>query len=500
MDENNDKLQVIARKRNALDLSSYTFGKIPPQAKDLEEAVLGACLLEKNAVVIALQVLRPEMFYVNAHQLVFSSIIRLFGKAKPVDILTVTEDLKANGSLETAGGPFAITELTSRIASGANVEYHARIVKEKWLGREIIRISSESIKQAYEDTEDPLECLGNAVNAFATLLNDVAAGQSKSFTESVDKVFANIALAINRGEEQKHVVGLSTGNYMLDKKSLGYSAPNFVIVAGRNTDGKTSLASIEGPLQNAKNGIPVGIFTLEMSQDEIIQKMAARESGVDVDKIRSGRLTADEQHLLSQSQELIRNLPIQIYDKGGLAMPELSAVAKGWKAKYGTKYFVIDYLQLLKLGILHRYTREQEISEISRSLKSLAKELDSPVIAIAALSRNLESRSGWDRRPKDSDLREGGSLEYDADIIVYVFRPENHNLEKFDDGTSTKNAIELIISKNKLGLRGIVKQSVHNGTGRLTDFVDYKTLDLPTPVTPLKSYTDPTTTDDDVPF
>lgn len=453
------------------DLSTYTFGKIPPSARELEVAVIGACMLEKDAVITAIAILKPNHFYVSAHELVYSAIVRLFSRNEPVDMLTVTEDLKKHGSLEQVGGAYGVTQFTERIASGANVEYHARIVKQKWVQRERIRIASEQMKDAYEETSDALEGLGDCVTQFSDLLNEIASGAYKSFSDTVSETFKQISLAASKSEDDKYVIGLTTGIHNLDLKTLGYNAPNLVLLAGRNSDGKTSLM-LHSVLANAKRNVSVGIFSLEMSQEEIIQKLAGLETGIETERIRSGRVNRYEWEKLEEVRELLTSLPVYISDKGAIELSELSAIAKGWKAKYGVQIIFIDYLQLMEIQD-KKITHEQKVSKISRGLKALAKELRTPVVAVASLSRNLESRTGFDKRPRDSDLREGGSLEYDADMIVFVFRPENHGLKAYEDGRPTDNTVELNVSKNRLGGRGLVVQQINNGTGKMSDVNGY---------------------------
>lgn len=448
------------------DLSTYAFGKIPPQNKEIEVAVLGGIMLDSGAMIQVAQILKPDHFYVNAHNLVYSAMVRLFSESKPIDILTVSEELKRTDSLENAGGRYAVTQLTENIMSSAHIEHHARIVKEMWVKREIIRVSSTQIKNAYEDSSDSLELLGTAVNDFGGILNEVTSGSVKPFYQVVDETFKGIAQAALKSDDEKYVIGLSTGVYSLDHKTLGLSSPDFILYAGRPRAAKTTLA-IAGALKNAKDGIPQGIFSLEMSENQLVLKMAAMETGIDLELLRSGRATREEWERIDAAQELIRGLPIYVYDRRGIYMSELKAIAKGWKAKYGVKAFYVDYIQLLKYDD-KRLTREQEVSAISRELKALARDVECPVVGICALSRKLEDRGGWDKRPKDSDLREGGSLEFDPDMIIFVFRPENHGLMD-DEGISTQGVVEFIVAKNRLGSLGIVRKYINDGTGVFMD-------------------------------
>ena len=443
-----------------------TFGKIQPQATDLEIAVLGACLIDNTCPLIVVGILKPEHFYANHHQLIYSSIVRLFAKNEPIDILTVTEDLKTEGSLGQSQGAAYISELTNRIASAANAEYHCRIIKQKWIQRQLIKITLNQLKTAYDDTTDVIEQLGSAANEFTNLINEVASGSVKPFVEIVDETFEGMAKAALKKADEKYIIGKSTGVYELDLLTLGYNDSDFIVLSGRPKDGKSTLA-ITGVLQNAKKGIPSGLFTLEMSKEQIVLKMAAMETGIDIQILRAGRATKEQWKTIHEAQAYIRELPVYVYDKRGLYVSEVIGVAKGWKSKYGVQWLALDYVQLLKSED-KKLTREQEISHISRQLKQLAGDLNAPVVAVAALSRALESRAGWDKRPKDSDLREGGSLEYDPDMIIHVFRPENHGLSD-RDGEPTNGMIELIVSKNRLGSLGIVRKYIEDSTGILGD-------------------------------
>lgn len=453
--------------RNEIDLSVYTFGKIPPQSRDLEEAVLGACMLESDKVHEAIMILKPEHFYLTAHTHIFSAVVRIYSRNEPVDILTVVEDLKKHGLLDDVGGAYYVTGLCERVASAGNIESHARIIKQKWVQRELIKLNSVAMKESYEDTADVFETLGNCMSEFSKLLNEISSGSTKIFSEVVDETFKGIAVAASKSEDEKYVIGHTTGIADLDRKTLGYNNSDFILIAGRPKDGKTTIAVVSA-LANGKKGVPCGFISLEMSKNQLVMKMAALETGIEIERIRAGRINKLEWGLLDQAQDTIRQMPIFINDRGGVQLHEIEAMAKGWQAKHGIELLFVDYLQLIRFDV-RGGNREQGVSEISRAMKALAKNINIPIIAVSSLSRALENRSGWEKRPKDSDLREGGSLEYDPDMIIFVFRPENHDLTEHE-GAATHKMIELIVSKNRLGSLGIIRQSIDDGSGRLSQF------------------------------
>jgi len=436
-------------QRNGADLSSYIFGKIPPQAKELEEAVLGACMLESDAVMAAVTILKPEYFYVHAHQLIFSAFVRLLSKNAPVDILTVVQDLKENSSLEAAGGPFAITQLTARIASGANVEHHALIVKQQWMKREVIRVCSSYIKDAYEDTADPFDLVGNAAGELSAVLDS----NHKSTTFFASQLAKNILDADAAAKnEEKYVVGLGSGIYSLDRVTLGFCPGDLVIIAGRPGDGKTTLG-LHIVRECALHDVPVGLFSLEMSSGQLVNKLIAMHGLLPLRKIRSGTMDSTEWQKYHQIVTAIEDWSIYLNDDAGIGITELCAIAKGWKSKFGIKLLVVDYLQLIGGDTDDRkiQNREQEIASITRRLKKLAKALEIPVIALSQLSRQMEHRGKTERRPVLADLRESGSIEQDADLVIFVFRPDCHGIKDYEDGFSTQNIIEFIVAKNRNG-------------------------------------------------
>jgi len=439
---------AVPRRRENIDLSSYTFGKIPPQAKELEEVVLGAMMLEGNAVATVIDILKPDSFYVNANKLVFLAIHSLFNKSKPIDILTVTEELKLMGKLEDAGGAFYIAELTSRIASAANVEHHARIVAQKFIQRELIRISSDIIKSSYEDTTDVFELLDKAEqNLFS-----VADLNLRRNYEPMNNLLAKALTELEKvRNHQDALSGVPSGFTELDRLTGGWQKPDLVIVAARPGMGKTAFV-----LSIARNAAvdykkPVAIFSLEMSSVQLVNRLVSGEAELEGDKLRRGNLADYEWAQLQHKADQLSDAPIFIDDTPAINIFELRAKCRRLKIQHDVKLFIIDYLQLMsgspdgKAG-----NREQEISNISRSLKSIAKELDVPFIAISQLSRAVETRGG-SKRPQLSDLRESGAIEQDADLVIFLYRAEYYGLDTDEQNNPTRGVGELIVAKHRNG-------------------------------------------------
>lgn len=452
MPENTDilrkPLDVIGRKRETLDLSSYTFGKIPPQAKELEEAVLGAMMLEAGAVAAVIDILKPESFYVNAHQHIFQAIHNLFNKSKPVDILTVTEELKRMGTIEDAGGPFAITELTGRIASAANVEHHARIVAQKFIQRELIRISSEIIKEAYEDTTDVFELLDRAEQNMFSVVDRNLRRSYNPMSNLLSKALTELE---NIKNHQDKLTGIPSGFTELDRVTGGWQKPDLIIIAARPGMGKTSFV-----LSIARNAAvdynkPVAIFSLEMSSLQLVNRLISGEAELEGEKLRRGTLEPYEWMQLEHKAHKLSEAPIYIDDTPAINIFELRAKCRRLKKQHDVQLFIVDYLQLMAASPDSKAgNREQEISNISRSLKSIAKELDTPIIAISQLSRAVETRGGT-RRPQLSDLRESGAIEQDADLVIFLYRPEYYQLDVDENNNPTRGVAEIIIAKHRNG-------------------------------------------------
>ncbi|MFN8699847.1 MAG: replicative DNA helicase [Flavobacteriales bacterium] len=441
-----DRIQGI---RDAMNQSmGVEIGKIPPQAADLEEAVLGALMLDTTALNAVIDILKPSSFYKEAHARIFGAIAELFQKGLPVDILTVTHALRKSGDIELVGGPLYISQLTNRVASSANVETHARIIAQKFIQRELIRISNEIIRDAYDETSDVFDLLDKAENN----LFQVAEGNIR---KNYDKMSSLIKSAMDQIETARQnssgVSGVPTGFNALDRVTGGWQRSDMIIVAARPGMGKTAFVLSMARNMAVDFQVPVALFSLEMSSLQLVQRLIASETEIDGEKLRKGTLEDHEFHQLHQRISRISEAPIFIDDTPALSVFELRAKCRRLKAQHGIQMIIIDYLQLMTAGGDNKIgNREQEISTISRSIKQIAKELDVPVIALSQLSRQVESRTG-EKRPQLSDLRESGAIEQDADIVSFIYRPEYYGFDTDAAGNSTAGRADIIIAKHRNG-------------------------------------------------
>ncbi len=442
------------------DISQFVFGKVPPQARDLEEAVLGALMLEKDALPSVVDFLKPESFYVEAHQLIFKAIVRLFAKSQPVDILTVTDELRKTGELEVAGGAYYVTELTNRVATAANVEFHARIISQKFIQRELIRTSTDIVRDAYEDTTDVFELLDRSEqNLFNITDNNMR--RNHADLDSLIELAKNEIIAAS--EHQDKLTGVASGFTGLDRLTGGWQKSDLIIVAARPGMGKTSFV-----LSMARNAAmmaekPVAVFSLEMASVQLTQRLIAAEASLPIEKLRKGNLAEYEIKQMETKIKQLKTAKIFIDDTPALNVFELRAKARRLKMQHDVQLIIIDYLQLMSgEGGNKNGNREQEISNISRSLKNIAKELNIPVIALSQLSRAVETRGG-DKRPMLSDLRESGAIEQDADMVVFLYRPEYYGMTEDQSGNSNIGKTEVIIAKHRNGaLDSVPLKFVHN--------------------------------------
>lgn len=441
-------IEKIGKKKLSSDLSNYIFGKVPPQARDLEQAVLGALMLEKDALNTVIDIIKPESFYVEANQKIFRCIQRLFSKTEPVDILTVTEELRKSGELEDVGGPYYIMEMTNRVASAANVEYHARIIAQKYIQRELIRISTEIINQAYEDTTDVFDLLDKAEKDIFSITDENLRRNFSSLSHLLLKSMDEIEKAKDHDDA---LTGVPTGFPALDRITSGWQKSDLIIIAARPGMGKTSFV-----LSMARNAAvdfkkPIAFFSLEMGAEQLTKRLISAETELSMDKIIRGNLAPFEwQQLLSKVGSL-QEAPIFIDDTPAINIFELRAKCRRLKTQYNVQLFIIDYLQLMSGTSENRgMNREQEISNISRSLKNIAKELKTPVIALSQLNRSVETRGG-NKKPQLSDLRESGAIEQDADLVLFIYRPETYGLTENENGASTIGMAEIIIAKHRNG-------------------------------------------------
>lgn len=430
------------------------IGKLPPQAVELEEAVLGAMLLEREALSTVIDILSPEAFYKEQNGRVFSAMIALFNRSEPVDILTVTQELKRTGELEIVGGAYYVSALTNRIASSANIEFHARIVAQKYLQRELIRLSTETIKVAYEDSTDVFELLDETTKNIFEILDSNVRKQHDKMSTLIAKAITEIESAAN---QKDGLLGVPSGFTAMDRITGGWQKSDLLILAARPGMGKTAFVVSMAKNAAVEFNKPVAIFSLEMSSLQLVKRLISSETEISQDKILKGNL---DNHEFVQLNERIKKLavaPLYIDDSPALSIFELRAKARRLVENHKVELIIIDYLQLMSGGPDGKGNREQEISQISRGLKSLAKELEIPIIALSQLSRQVENRPGGSKRPQLSDLRESGAIEQDADMVMFIYRPEYYGLEVDENNEPTRGRAEVIIAKNRHGALETVK-------------------------------------------
>lgn len=445
--------------------------RIPPQAIDLEEAVLGALMLEKDALTAVIDILKPEVFYKDAHQTIFKSIQELFKKSEPVDILTVTSELRNMGELENIGGPYYLTQLTNRIASAANIEYHVRIISQKYIQRELISISSEIIRDAFEDTSDVFDMLDNAERKLFDVSESNLRRSPLDMQKLVKEAIDEIEAAKNSGDQLK---GVGSGFTEIDRVTAGWQKSDLIILAARPGMGKTAFVTSMARNMAVELKKPVAFFSLEMSAIQLVTRLISSECEIPADKLRRGNLATAEWEQLNDRIRHLIGAPLFIDDTPALSIFELRAKSRRLKAQHDVQMIIIDYLQLMSVGGDNRGNREQEISMISRSLKALAKELNIPVIAISQLSRAVETRGG-SKKPILSDLRESGAIEQDADLVLFIYRPEYYKIMEWDDSSSTEGQAEIIVAKHRNGsLRDIRLKFI----AQYTKFTDLDTLSV----------------------
>ncbi len=422
-------------------------GRVPPQAVDLEEAVLGALLIDKNALSKIVDILHDAAFYNEKHQHIFKSVVRLFGENQPVDILTVASDLRKEGLMKQAGGEVYLAQLSQKVSSAAHIEYHARIIIQKHIQRELIRISSEIIESAFDETTDVLELLDSSEQK----LFEVAQGNLKRNYESSEALIRQALERIEHISKQEGLSGVPSGFSDLDRITSGWQPSDLIILAARPGMGKTAFVLSMARNMAIEHDKKVAIFSLEMSSVQLITRIISSETGLNSEKLRKGDLTDYEWKNLTSGVVDLEKAKLFIDDTPALSVFDLRAKVRRLASTQGLDVIIIDYLQLMTVGgSKAQGNREQEISTISRSLKSIAKELNVPVIALSQLSRAVETRS-TSKRPQLSDLRESGAIEQDADIVSFIYRPQYYQIEEWEDGSPCENEAEIIIAKHRNG-------------------------------------------------
>jgi replicative DNA helicase len=432
----------------------------------LEEAVLGAMMIDKKGIDDVIDILNPDAFYDTKHQEIYAAIFELFQNSEPIDLLTVSNLLKKNGKLEFVGGDFFLIRLTQKVASSAHIEFHARIILQKYIQRRLISISSEIIENAYDESTDVFDLLDDAEGK----LFEVTQGNLKKSSEDAGSLVKQALKKIQEIGNQEGMSGLATGFTKLDALTSGWQPSDLVIIAARPGMGKTAFV-----ISMAKNmaidfNHGVAVFSLEMSSVQLITRMISSETGLTSEKLRKGNLEPHEWEQLNVKVKKLSDAPIFIDDTPSLSIFDLRAKARRLVSQHGVKIIVIDYLQLMTAGGKAGGNREQEISMISRNLKALAKELSVPVIALSQLSRAVETRGG-SKRPLLSDLRESGAIEQDADIVSFIFRPEYYGMTEWDDDEHTpcEGQGEFIVAKHRNGGLDNIRLKF---TGHLAKFSD----------------------------
>ena len=423
-------------------------GRMQPRDKDLEEAVLGALMLEKDAYTTVCDILKPESFYEPANQKIYEAIQQLGAQQRPIDMLTVTEQLRLNDALDEVGGPVFISELTSKVASGAHVEYHARIVAQKYLARELISFASQIESKAFDESNDVDDLLQEAEGK----LFEISQRNVKKDVTQIDPVISQAIQQIESAANRTSgLSGLESGYHDLDKLTSGWQRSDLIIIAARPAMGKTAFV-----LSMAKNmaisyNIPVAIFSLEMSNLQLVNRLISNTCELESEKIKSGRLTQMEWDQLMSRIKHLYSAPLYIDDTPSLSVFELRTKARRLVREHNVQFIIIDYLQLMNATGMKFGSREQEVSMISRNLKQLAKELNIPIVALSQLNRSVESRTDG-KRPQLSDLRESGAIEQDADIVCFIHRPEYYLRSDTDaNGNDIRGLAEFIVAKHRSG-------------------------------------------------
>lgn len=443
--------QKYSEKKTVLEIPSMD-GRVPPQAIDLEEAVLGAIMLEQEAVITVLDILKPEHFYKEANRKIFQSVCDLNAKESPVDLFTVTENLRSKGELEDIGGQIYLSMLTSKVVSAANVEYHAKIVAQKYIQRELIRVSSQILKKTYEDEMDVTDLLNFSENE----LFAISEGTIKKEVSPINLVIKDALAEIDKASKRDdNLVGIPSGFSQLDKLTYGWKKSELIIIAARPSMGKTAFALSMARNMAITHKKKVAIFSCEMSSVQLVNRLMVAETDIPMGKLINGKMNEDEWRQLDAGIKDLVQAPIYIDETPSISTFELRAKCRRLAAQKKLDIIIIDYLQLMT-GPDNLGSREQEVSMISRTLKSIAKELNVPIIALSQLNRSVETRGGT-RTPMLSDLRESGAIEQDADMVMFIHRQEKMGIPTYEDGTSTKDMAELILAKNRNGATDTVR-------------------------------------------
>ena len=446
-------------------IDNTTYAHLQPQALEVERAVLGALMNDRDAYAVVCEILSPESFYEQRNQLIYSAIRDLSIAEKPVDVLTVTDELERQGSLDKVGGAIYIADLSNKVASSANIEYHARIIAHKFLARQLISFASDIETKAFDGSMDIDDLMQEAEGSLFELSRR---NMKKDYTQ-IDPVISNAVEVIQKAAANKDgLTGVPTGYHKLDNITSGWQASDLVIIAGRPAMGKTSFALSMAKNIAADYKVPMAFFSLEMSNVQLVNRLISNCCEIQGSKILNGQLKPDEWERLDKRLNNLIGSPLYVDDTPGLSVFELRTKARRLVRDHGVKIIMIDYLQLMNANGMRFSSRQEEVSTISRSLKQIAKELDIPILALSQLNRGVESREGLEgKRPQLSDLRESGAIEQDADMVLFVHRPEYYHIYQDENGRDLHGMAQIIIAKHRKGATGDV---LLNFRGEFTRF------------------------------
>lgn len=452
------------------------FGHLQPQDRELERAVLGALLIEQEAYMQVSEILKPASFYEHRHQLIYEAIQRLNFEQKPVDILTVTHQLEETGVLEEVGGPFYLTELSQMVYSSAHIEYHARIIADKAMARQLITITSDVQTKAF----DPTQAADELMQELGGKVFELSQTSQKRDVVQIDSVINEAYDMLHKAAQRTDgMSGIPSGFHDLDKMTAGWQDSDLVILAARPAMGKTAFSLSMAKNMAVDQGVPVAFFSLEMSKVQLVNRLIVNVCEITGEKIRTGKLAPYEWEQLDSNIKRLYGAPLYIDDTPSLSVFELRTKARRLVREHGVRIIMIDYLQLMNASGMSFNSRQEEVSTISRSLKGLAKELNIPILALSQLNRGVESREGDDKRPQLSDLRESGAIEQDADIVTFIHRPEYYHIYQDAKGRDLRGRAEIIIAKHRNGSVGDVLLTFKGQYARFENVDDGGTTPLP---------------------
>ncbi len=435
------------RNRAAFEQLTETVGNVPPQALELEEAVLGALMLEKDAVIEVQEYLKAAAFYSEQHRIIYEAITELSTELKPIDLYTVTERLKSKRQLKAAGGPAYLAKLTQKVGGAANLTFHAQIVAQKYVQRELIRSATEIQRRSYDEDTDVTELIGFAESE----IFNVSEGHVKRSVQEAKDVLSRALKQIEEASKNSGSLnGVPSGFMSIDRVTLGWQLSDLIIVAARPSMGKTAFVLSMARNMAVDYNQGVAFFSLEMSAVQLMMRLIIAETGLSGTDVKSGRLSNEQWRHLESATKPLGTAPLYIDDTPALSVFEFRSKARRLKIHNDIKIIIIDYLQLMTAGDTKGGSREQEVAYISRTLKAIAKELNVPIIALSQLSRQTEMRGG-SKRPQLSDLRESGAIEQDADIVAFIHRPEYYGITQDENGLPTAGMAEIILAKHRNG-------------------------------------------------